>query len=177
MAASRTVVQRLSRQFLVPVAIIRDDRGEGDDSRDAQQLAASRDFDPAVTVAEKPVVTDAHEAVRQHVEQEAADELVCIQCHFFRLIVVTVIFPAESHLAVFNVEQAIIRNGYAMGVASQVVKHLLSPGERAFGVNDPFGLAKRPQVLGKITTAAERLQSRKELQMAGIEGRSKILQE
>ena len=67
--ASRTVVQRLSRQFLVPVAIIRDDRGEGDDSRDAQQFAASRDFDPAVTVAEKTAVTDAHEAVRQHVEE------------------------------------------------------------------------------------------------------------
>jgi len=64
-----------------------------------------------------------------------------------------------------------------MGVASQIVKHLLSPGERAFGVDDPFGPAKRPQVLGKTITVAERLQSRKELQLAGIEGRSKILQE
>ena len=42
------------------------------------------------------MVGDADEAVRQHVEQEAADELVCTQCHVFRLIVVTVIFPAEG---------------------------------------------------------------------------------
>jgi len=89
------------------------------------------------------------------VEQEAADELLCVQCHFFRLIVVSVIFPAEGDLAVLNVELAIIRNGQAVRVASQIVEHLLGSGERALGVDDPFGPTKRPQVLGKRIRVAE----------------------
>ena len=44
--------------------------------RHGEQLAGSRDVVGSVTVGEQPIVSDAMEALRQHVDQEAPDELV-----------------------------------------------------------------------------------------------------
>lgn len=36
-----------------------------------------------------------------------------------------------------------------MGVAAQIVEDLLRSGERAFGIDDPFDIAERCQILGE----------------------------
>src|ERR671930_2055227 len=49
--------------------------------RDREQLTCAREVVGTPTLGEEPVVADAMEAVGQHVEQKAADELVDGECH------------------------------------------------------------------------------------------------
>jgi hypothetical protein len=49
--------------------------------RDGEQLARSCDVGDAIAVGEQSVVADAVQALRQHVRQKAANELVGWQCH------------------------------------------------------------------------------------------------
>jgi len=44
--------------------------------------------------------------------------------------------------AVFEAEDALVGKGHAVGVAAQVLEHLLRAGEGAFGVHDPVRLAE-----------------------------------
>jgi len=76
-------------------------------------------------MAEKAVVADALEAVGQHMEQETANEFVGLQGHDFLPVVITVILPEEGDRAVLHVEQAVVGNGHAVGIAAQVVEDLL----------------------------------------------------
>ena len=54
-----------------------------------------------------------------------------------------VILVAEADLAVVDVEQSLVGDGDAMGVAADVVEDLLGTRERRFGIDDPFGSAER----------------------------------
>ncbi len=92
----------------------------------------------AVSIAEEPVVANAVEPTRQNVEQESPDELVCREGHGFLLIVVAVVSPTKFHLTLFNFDNPMIGNGHPVGVAADIVHHLLWPGERWLGVDDPF---------------------------------------
>jgi hypothetical protein len=47
----------------------------------AEQLEAQRQQGSAIPVGEETAVADAHESWRQHMEQEAAQELVGVQSH------------------------------------------------------------------------------------------------
>ncbi len=51
--------------------------------RHGKQLARVRDVCSSVGVTEQPIMSDAVEALRQHVDQEAADELIVGQRHRF----------------------------------------------------------------------------------------------
>ena len=62
-------------------------------------------------------------------EQEAADELLGGKRHRFLLTVVPIVFPLEAHLTVFDIEQAVVGDGDAVGIAADVVEHLLGSGE------------------------------------------------
>jgi hypothetical protein len=50
--------------------------------RQGEQLARVRNVSGSVAVGEQPIVSDAMEALRQHVDQEAPDELVGRQRHY-----------------------------------------------------------------------------------------------
>src|SRR6185312_14846728 len=71
-----------------------------------EQLAAERQLVGAVTVGEEAVVTDAMEAVRQGVQQEAADELIDAEAHDLRLAVVAIVLPTESDIGLGEVDEA-----------------------------------------------------------------------
>ena len=159
--ADRTFTQRLAGQFFVEVAVVelilpRNDIGQS--QRDTQQLAALSELGLAIAVAEKTVVTDALKTVRQDMEQKAANEFAGLQSQRFLLVVVTVIFPTKGDLAVVDVQQAVIGNGNAVRVQTQVVQDLFGTAEGRFGVNHPFGLAKRRQIGGKGFRVTEPLQ-------------------
>jgi hypothetical protein len=73
----------------------------------------------AEAIGEKTVVADAMEAVRQSVQQKAADELVGIECHHFGLAVRTVVFPGKAELPVGEREQPAVGDGDASSVRSR----------------------------------------------------------
>src|SRR5439155_26410070 len=68
--------------------------------RDRQQLTAERKLLVTMAVGKETVVTDAMEAVRQSVKQEAPDELEGVESHHLRFAVTAIILPAEAHPAI-----------------------------------------------------------------------------
>ena len=118
---------------------------------DRQQTAAIGELGGALTVGEIAVVADAMEAVRQDVEQEAADELVGAKGHHLLLVVVAIILPAEADPAFGESHQAAVGDGDAMGVAAEIIKHLLGSAERALGVDDPCDRTSPGKENGNVT--------------------------
>ena len=72
-----------------------------------QQLARRGDLGFAVGVGEHPIVADAMKAGGQHVQQEAAHELLGPQGHSLvaRVAVFAVVLPAEGDAAIITSEE------------------------------------------------------------------------
>ena len=66
------------------------------------------------------------------------------------LALVAIVLPSEAHLTGFDIQQAIVRDRDAMGVAADVVEHLFRAGEGPLGIDDPLCLSHRFQVTGKL---------------------------
>jgi len=87
-----------------------------------QELPNARNAGLAVAVGQQPVVADAVEARRQHVEQEATHELVGVERHGLvaRRALVAVVLPAEGDAALVERDQAAVEDGHPMRVARQM---------------------------------------------------------
>ena len=59
--------------------------------------------------------------LRQDVLQEAVQEFLAGQRHGALLVVVSVIFPSEDHLGIVDRENAVVGNGHAVRIASQIM--------------------------------------------------------
>ena len=116
---------------------------------DLEQVAAGGDFVGSVTVGEESEVADADKARGQDVEEKAAQELEGVEREGFFHTAVTVILPAEKDAAVLDLEQAMIGDGNAVGVAAEIVDDLGGAAEGLLGVDDPAWAA------GGLQPAAE----------------------
>jgi hypothetical protein len=86
------------------------------------------------------------EPVWQNVKEESPDELVCRESHGLLLIVVAIVSPGEFDFTPFDVEDPMIGDGHPVGVAADVIHHLLWSGEGWLGVDDPFRVSHRIQM-------------------------------
>src|ERR1700689_4711202 len=91
----------------------------------------------AVAVGKQSEVADLDEAGGQHMEQEAADELDCIKLHDAAAVAMSGVSPSEANLAVIETEESSVGDGNPMGIASQVLEHMLGSAERRLGVDHP----------------------------------------
>jgi len=48
-----------------------------------------------------------------------------------------IVSPAELHVPVREADQAAVGNRHAMGIAAEIVKHLLRAAERPLSINNP----------------------------------------
>jgi len=71
-------------------------------------------------------------------EQEAADELDCIEAHDAAAVAISGVPPAEAYLTVFEAEESSVGDGDAVRVASQVLKHMFWSAEWWLGVDHPL---------------------------------------
>jgi len=108
-----------------------------------KQIAAERQLGGAMTVGEKSDVADPVETVRHSVLQEAADECVGRERHDFGFAVLAIVLPGETDLAIVEPNQAAVGDGDAVRVAGKISEHLLGPGERRLGEDDPVDLGQR----------------------------------
>ena len=79
----------------------------------AQRLQASGQGGRASSASQE---TDAYEALREQVQQEATQELIVRQSG--KLVLVGGIAPAEGHLAISKGDQPMVGDGHAMSVAT-----------------------------------------------------------
>ena len=105
---------------------------------DCQQLATAGELGLPRAIGEQAVVTDAHEAGGNDVEQEATQELLGPQFHDLWCVPpACVVFVAKADDAVADEDQTGISNGHAVGVAAEILQDLLGTAPRRFGVDHP----------------------------------------
>ena len=112
---------------------------------DVEQCAGRRDVLGAVGVGKEPVVADAVEALGQHVQQEAPDELVRVKPHRLPAAraVDAIVLPAERDAGVVGCNEAAVRDGDTMGVTGEIAQHLLGPCERRLAIDHPLDAPQR----------------------------------
>ena len=91
----------------------------------------------AATVSQKAEGADANKAAGQHMQQEAAQKLWCLERHPSLVISVGIISPAEGDLIVGEGDQAMVGDGDAMSVAGEVAEDMMGTAEGWFGIDDP----------------------------------------
>src|SRR5579883_440519 len=102
-----------------------------------------------MAVGQETEVADALETGWQGVQQEAAEELFGGQGQDFGLVWMAVVFPLKRDLILLKCQQALIGDGHAVGVAAEILEHLLWAAEGRLGVNYPFDFSQRGQIAGQ----------------------------
>ena len=82
-------------------------------ARKGQQLFAE-------TVGEQSIAANAHEAFWQHMQEEAAQEVHCVEGHDALLAAVGIIAPSEADALTVEGGDAVVGDGHAVGVAAEV---------------------------------------------------------
>lgn len=114
---------------------------------------------------------DADETVRQHMQQKTGQELLAGHGHLSLLVGVRVILPAEGHLAVGHVQQPMVGDGDAMGIARQILQDMFRSAERRLSVDDPVLPEQRSKKSTKRLVCADGLQTAGEEKLAAPECR------
>src|SRR5271168_4452749 len=111
--------------------------------RDVEQLTGTSDVPGPAAIGEQTVMADAVEPTWQHVDQEAADELVDGECHQLAPLVLlgAVILPFEGDTGIIERDEAAVGDGDTMGVAGQVGQHGFRAAEWPLRVDHPLGSA------------------------------------
>ena len=136
-------------------------------------------FSARVALAKQAVVADAVEACGQHVDEEAADELVGGERHHLVAIAAfdPVVLPLEGDAVVVERDQAAVGDGDAVGVAREIAQHFLGPAEGALAIDHPFAVAQRRQIGGEGLRIGQRRMIAEELQLSGLVSGDELLQE
>ena len=113
---------------------------------------------------------DAVEPVGQDVDQEAADELVGVECHVLLAVAIigAIVLPSKGDAGAIAGDQPAVGDGDAMGIALQIGQHGLWPAERALGIDHPFGSAQRRQIRRERPRIGEGRVIAEELQAVGL---------
>ena len=117
-------------------------------------------------IGEEAEVADAHEAAREQVQEEAAQELMDEQSHQPLLVVVSGVSPAEGDVAVGESNQPVVGDGDAVGVGAEIAQHMFRPAERRFGVDDPVVAEQEPEPGGEGARFPKREEMSVELERA-----------
>ena len=122
----------------------------------------------SVGVGEEAEEADFMEAGRENVEREAAYKLMGVEGDGVDLFLFAV-FGAEGDFGVFDVFDAVVMDGDAVGVATEVIKDLLGTAERSLCIDGPaflFGGVEQSMEGGRI---GERRELSVEAEAPGVE--------
>ena len=103
-------------------------------------------------------------------KQEPTDEFVSVKRHRLVAVAIAIILPAKLNLAVIDIEQAIVGNGDAMRVPSDILEDFFWSGEGWLGVDYPILFPGGSDVTQEGVACPKWFQGGKELQVACIEG-------
>ena len=84
-------------------------------------------------------MADTHQSFRQHMHQEAADKLVTMQRHDFRL-VVFVVFIAEPDLIFLQVDESLVTDRNPVAITCEVCDDAIGMIEAMFAIHHPVFL-------------------------------------
>lgn len=94
-------------------------------------------------IPEKSIVADFHEAVRQDMHEEPADELHRGNGHDFPSAPVFVVLPFEGDAAALDIQNPAVGDGDPVGISAEVIHNTGSVLEGRFAVDKPIFFVKR----------------------------------
>lgn len=92
----------------------------------------------AVSVAQQAIMSDLYKSVRQHMEQEPADELRSLQRHYLIFVPIRIITPHEGNRAILHTDDPVISYGNTMRISAEIPEDPFSAVERRLTVYNPF---------------------------------------
>ena len=116
-------------------------------------------------------------AVRQAVDEEAANELVRIERHHLGRIAMTIIAPAEGYAGLVGTDQATISDRDPVGVAAEIGQDMLGRAKRRLRVDDPVFATQLPDHCGEGIGIIESIKLAGEAKSSGHMCRLKPLEE
>ncbi len=123
----------------------------------AEQRAGPGKVAFAGCAGQQAVVTNAVEPAWEHMDEEPAQELVRIKPHDLHTVSTfdPAVFPAEHHGSGISADRAAVGDGNPMRVAAEVCQYGFGSAEGRFGIDHPFGLAKRRKPGGKCINVCQ----------------------
>ena len=106
-------------------------------------------------------------------EQEATQELICVQSHEPLPVAMGGIAPAESDVALCESDQSGVGDGDAMGVGAEIAQHMFRSAEERLGVNDPVVAEQYSQPCAEGVWLGKRQQAAVELEFTSMESVAK----
>src|SRR3974390_1639725 len=77
--------------------------------------------------------------------QETAREIFWRQGHGTALTVVRIVLPTKGDVIAIHGQKPMIRDGHAVGIAGQILQHVLWPAKGSLGINHPVFLKQSAQ--------------------------------
>jgi hypothetical protein len=111
------------------------------------------------------------------VKQISAQELIGGNGHDFVLAAVGIVLPTEGDALVFEIHQAMVGDGDAMGVAGEIVENMVGTAEGRLGIDDPVLLAELPEEVAEGLTQGELLNRSMKLQPVVLEQLTELVTE
>jgi hypothetical protein len=105
--------------------------------RRTEQVKAKRQESGAPAVGQEAEVADAHETFGKHVPQKSTQEFIDSKNQQLLFVVVSGVTPTKGDFVFGKRDQAMIGDSYAMGVAAQILEHILGATERWFRIDHP----------------------------------------
>jgi hypothetical protein len=102
-----------------------------------EQLKAEWQGGGTFAIGQEAEVPDAHETFGEQMQEKAAQELIERERQQFLFVVVSGIAPTKRDFPVSKRDQAMVGDGHAMGVTTEIAKHMLWASKRSFRVNHP----------------------------------------
>ena len=90
---------------------------------------------------------------------------------------VLVVLPEKGDAAVAETQQAVVGDRHAMGVAGEIVEHVMGAAEGRLGIHHPLGLRGRGEIGGEGVGVAQRFELRIEVQLTGPERAVQLFEE
>src|ERR1700690_594999 len=115
-------------------------------------------------------MADAHESLREQMQQEAAQEFIERERQQLLLVVVSGITPAKSDLAIRQGNQAMVGDRYAMRVTTEIAQHIRRASKRRFRIDHPILSEQRSHPRRKSLRVGEDLQISVKVKPAVVKG-------
>src|SRR5260370_30078356 len=136
-----------------------------------ERLEAEWQQRSASSIGEEAVVTNAHEAARQQMEQEAAQELVDRQSQQALLVGMGGVSPAEGDVALLQADQSAVGDGDAVSVAAEIAQRVFGAAEGWLGIDDPAVAEEGSAPSGEGSWSCKWGEVSMELELVVAEGR------
>ena len=88
-------------------------------------------------VGKKAEVADADQTLRQNVDQESAQKLICGDRHDLLLAAVRIVFPEKRDPIILERNQSMVGDGDAVRIAGEIVQNMFRTSEGWLGVDHP----------------------------------------